>query len=269
MNGHFFDRIGLENMFILWRYISIFEGRYTYWKLPDDYASKTEDEKEEIKEKVKERHPFSLHREIWSSILSYYYEMNSGTFQAERFIKLLTPHATELFFCAPCRALTDLDCYKRIICNNTKYKDKHCDPSINISLLLAFSDCLFMEDLCHSGSDKTILLLKPLLAAIKNKFGDGQAFWFCCFFVDFLILRMGNEGLSEAEIRCCLKKILNIELNIDNVEIYADKSPLLNEYARKSYQSLLAALGLYCLDLENNIQNIKRNLECNIISLFS
>jgi len=221
-NGHlFYERIHLEDVFLLWRYLVIYEGKAA--PCPPGHVG--------LDVHLNIFNPFSFYRDILESLLYPYWQEKKtpSSVRAEHlrkviagyFAQLLCCHPCFKFYCMPVGHQPCICCGKgRACCDSTDFPQKNCPNPISPLLLAAFADCLWRQ--IQVGNNR---LAEGLLAEVMNAFQsihpscDNHPFALYFFCSDFLYRQAEKNGTSATKswVRSLLKK--TYERDKDKLEL--------------------------------------------------
>lgn len=178
-DGHlFYERIHLEGVFLLWRYLVIYEGKAV--PSPPSNAA--------LDIHLNAFNPFLFYRDILESLLYPYWQEKKtpSSIRAEHLRKVIAGYFAQLLRCHPCFKFycVPTDCGESGGCDSEDFPQKSCkeDP-ISPLLAAAFADCLWRQ--IQSGNNR---LAKDLLVEVMGAFqrvhsSSGNhpfALWFFC-----------------------------------------------------------------------------------------
>lgn len=187
----FYNRVLLQNVFLLLRHMILFERRLTLWYAPEE----TYKPSELCQYYFKRYSPFFLYRDIWATMLAPYWKTQEYVQAdhirqtvADYFAQLLPTHPCWVISCEKvkisekkCRCQKDNDenckscCLpKDEFCGEENFPQKNCGErkKLDPALVAAFAECVY-----RNGMDKTEnknqlkdaaqTLLKAVFAAAK------------------------------------------------------------------------------------------------------
>ena len=154
----YYSRILMENVFLYFRHMILFERRLTLWGAPD---------KEEDMRLLRKYSPFFLYRDLWAALLSPYWTTNDEVYAdhisqtaAEYFAQLLPSH--------PCRAVEHgwKDCSGNKLCGGDNFPQVNCVKQLNPVLVAAFAECVCANG--HLKAGRAEQLLDGVMEAVRD-----------------------------------------------------------------------------------------------------
>jgi len=207
----FYERRRLEDVFMLWRYLVIYEGK----AMPSQQSNASFDIY------LNEFNPFLFYRDILESLLDPYWQEKKtpSSVRAEHLRKVIAGYYAQLLCCHPCFKFyceptghqPCICCGARSDCCDTSdFPQKNCPNPMSPLLIAAFADCLWRQ--IQAGNNR---LTEDLLVEVMSAFqrihpscGEHPfALWF--FYSDFLCRRAEKSGTVTTKnwVRNLLKKI--------------------------------------------------------------
>lgn len=187
----FFSRVSLENFFLFWRHMILFEQRLTLWEMP-----KRSDELLFLKRYS----PFFLYRDLWAALLAPYWE--ADTAYADHFRRTAATYFAQLLPTRPCRAIAreNSQCPKGagFFCGEVNFPQADCSKRLDPVLVAAFADCV-----CCKGykSGQLTVAAKDLLNAVLEAVEGTQAALFgqlWVFLTDYMLTKYkGSVALAD------------------------------------------------------------------------
>ncbi|MDR1464765.1 MAG: hypothetical protein LBJ11_05635 [Oscillospiraceae bacterium] len=199
-NNVYFNRILLENVFLLFRHMVIYERKLTFWKMPQ----KTEPQKTEEKRYLKQFSPFYQYRELWAALLAQYWATTDEVY-ADHIRRTVAIYFAQLLQTRPCEALADIrECAAQKNCDKNNFPQSGCQgqsKNLDSVLVAAFAECV-----CSNGNklmQRRMALLDAVFDAVLNLDKTlGYPFWL--FATDCMLrdsIKRNKKSLNAAEKR--------------------------------------------------------------------
>jgi len=162
----YYSRILMENVFLFFRYMIIFERRLTLWKAPTS--------KDDLKY-LWLYSPFFLYRDLWAALLSPYWKTEDEVY-ADHIRKTIAEYLAQLLPTHPCRVVEHgksgdwKKCGSEKFCGENNFPQLNCghDGQLDSVLVAAFAECVCANGSRPQGPERPQQLLSDVMEAVKN-----------------------------------------------------------------------------------------------------